>query len=89
MSPTGTWTPSPLALWWWLSRSCNLLTLFGSSVVTLGISLFTVVVLATPGFLYPSRCDVSPSLATSSLLSSAFNQRELQKPYTQELMIRT
>ena len=27
MSPTGTWTPSPLVLWWRLSRSCNPLTL--------------------------------------------------------------
>ena len=35
----GTWTRSPLGLWWWLSKSCNLLTCFDSSVVTLCIGL--------------------------------------------------
>ena len=42
----------------------------------------------TPGSLYPSRCDVS-SAAAASLLSSTFDQRELQKPYTRELMVGT
>ena len=43
----------------------------------------------SPGSLYPSRCDVSSAAAAASLLSSTFDQRELQKPYTRELMVGT
>ena len=39
MSPTSTWIHFPLGPWWWLSRLCNPLPLFGSDVVTLRIRL--------------------------------------------------
>ena len=59
----------------------------GSGVVTLGIGLCAVVVFVTLGSRWPSCCDVSSPTAASSLLSSNFDQRELQKPYTQEPIV--
>ena len=47
------------------SAGCATYFPFGSSVVTLGFSLFVAVVLATPGSLFLSCRDVSSSAAAS------------------------
>ena len=89
MSPTGTWICFPLGLWWRLSRSCNPLTLFGSSVLILCIGL--------PWWLYLHLLNLYILLVVMCLLllllhplfSSAFRPRELQKPYTRESLVGT
>ena len=59
----------------------------GSGVVTLSICLLAAMLLATPGSLCPSRYDASSPTVSASLLSSTFDHRELQKPYTREPMV--
>ena len=87
MSPTSTWIRFPLGLW--LSRLCNPLTLFSSSVVTLhiGLSWRLYLLLSDPYILRVVMCH--RRLLLLPLFSSAFRPRELQKTYSRESLVAT